>query len=134
MPTRGPTRRSPCRGRDTSVKEIPMSVSTRLRMPVLAAAAVVITTLGVAVPGSSGAPTSRAHTSSATATTNGYTSHVIGTWGRHGTVRGHFVPLRSFERGGKTYVQGNLTATVRRASGALVGRTHRHDVLLPVRG
>ena len=109
-----------------------MSLSSRLRMPILASAAVVITLLGVVVPGSSAAPTaSRAH-SSAAAAANGYTSHVIGRFGSAGTVRGHFVPVRSFVRGGTTYVQGNLTATLRRGSGALVGRTHRHDLALPV--
>src|SRR4051794_10314554 len=72
-------------GASTTFEEIPMSLSSRLRMPILAAAAVLITTLGVVVPGSSATPTSQAHATSAAATTKGYTSHVIGTWGRHGT-------------------------------------------------
>jgi hypothetical protein len=109
-----------------------MSISQRFRMPILASAAVVITALGVVVPGSAASPArSQAHTSAA-AGTNGYTSRVVGTFGRAGTVRGQFVPVRSFVRRGTTYVQGNLTATLRRGSGALVGRTHRHDLALPV--
>jgi hypothetical protein len=48
-------------------------------------------------------------------------------------VRGHYVPTRSFVRNGKVFVQGNLTATLRRASGQLVGTAHRHDVTLPVK-
>lgn len=72
-------------------------------------------------------------TSASTATAAGsYTSRVVGTFGRAGTVRGHFVPLRSIVRSGTTYVAGNLTTTLRRGDGTLVGRVTRHDVQLPV--
>jgi hypothetical protein len=43
------------------------------------------------------------------------------------------VPVRSFVRGGKTMVQGELSATLRRADGHLIGRVHRSDVALPVK-
>jgi hypothetical protein len=62
-----------------------------------------------------------------------YTSRVVGSFGTAGTVRGHFMPLRSFVRNGTTVVQGNLSATLRRGDGTLVGRAFRHDVVLPVK-
>jgi hypothetical protein len=62
-----------------------------------------------------------------------YTSRVVGSFGRFGTVRGHYKPLRSFVRNGTTVVQGNLSATLRRGDGTLVGRVFRHDVTLPVK-
>jgi hypothetical protein len=43
------------------------------------------------------------------------------------------VPVRSFVRHGETVVQGDLTATLRRGNGTLVGRTTRHDVTLPIK-
>ena len=65
-------------------------------------------------------------------TSGDYTSKVVGVW-RNGTVRGSFVPVRSFVRHGQTFVQGDLTAKVRRDSGRLVGKVTRHDVSLPVK-
>src|SRR2546423_585089 len=50
-----------------------------------------------------------------------YTSRVFGTFGRAGTVRGHYVPLRSFVRNRHAVIQGDLTATLRRGDGTLVG-------------
>src|SRR4051812_11887565 len=109
-----------------------MSLSRRLRMPILGLAVVMITALGVAVPGSAASPTASGTHAAAAARASDYTSRVVGTFGRAGTVRGHFVPVRSWVRRGVTYVQGDMSVTLRRASGALVGRTHRHDVALPV--
>ena len=62
-----------------------------------------------------------------------YTSRVLGSFGRVGTVRGHFVPQRSFVKNGHVVVQGDLTARLRRGNGTLVGVARRHDVTLPVR-
>ena len=106
-----------------------MPLSFTMPKRALASAAAIITAVAVAVPASTASPT-RASTSAAS--TNGYTSHVIGSFGKAGTVRGHFVPKRSYVAGGVTKVQGDLTVTLRRASGALVGRTTRHDLALPV--
>jgi hypothetical protein len=80
------------------------------------------------------AATSTSTTTSTSTAAGSYTSRVIGTFGRAGTVRGQFVPLRSIVRSGNTYVAGNLTATLRRGDGTLVGRVTRHDVQLPVMG
>ena len=108
----------------------------------VALATVAACAVATAVPLSSAAPsrTATSSTQSAAATTTAaatpagsYTSRVVGTFGRAGTVRGQFVPLRSFVRSGEAFVQGNLTATLRRGNGALVGRVTRHDVTLPVR-
>jgi hypothetical protein len=60
------------------------------------------------------------------------TSTVRGTFGRNGTVRGTFVPDRFLVRGGDTYANGVLRATLRRGNGELVGLTSR-QVTLPVR-
>lgn len=79
------------------------------------------------------APRAQTNASTAAASAGSYTSHVLGSFGRAGTARGHFVPLRSFVRGGVAMVQGDLTTTLRRADGHLVGRVHRHDVTLPVK-
>jgi hypothetical protein len=57
---------------------------------------------------------------------------VNGSFGKFGQVTGHFKPLRSFVRNGKTVVQGDLMATMRRSNGQLVGRVTRHDVIMPV--
>jgi len=111
-----------------------MSLSSTLPRRALASAAVIITAVAVAVPASTAAPTRASTSAKSTAAVNGYTSRVVGTFGSAGTVRGHFVPVRSAVVGGVTKVQGDLTVTLRRASGALVGRVHRHDVALPVRG
>jgi hypothetical protein len=86
-----------------------------------------------ASPGAARADIASTSTSTSTVANQGtYTSRVIGTFGKAGTVRGHFVPLRSFVRGGQAFVQGNLTATLRRGNGALVGQATRHDLTLPV--
>ena len=60
------------------------------------------------------------------------TSTVRGTFGRNGTARGTFVPDRFLVRGGDTYANGVLRATLRRGNGELVGRTSR-QVTIPVR-
>ena len=103
----------------------------------LAVAAVAVCAVAVTVTpaNSASAPLApRAQTSSTAASTAGdYTSRVVGSFGSAGTVRGHFVPERSFVRNGTAMVQGNLTATLRRGSGQLVGRVQRHDVTLPVK-
>jgi hypothetical protein len=57
---------------------------------------------------------------------------VGGTW-RHGVVRGSFTPVRSFTRHHETWVQGDLTAKLRRSDGTLRGTTTRHDVAIPVK-
>jgi hypothetical protein len=110
---------------------------SRRSMLALASAAVVGTTAAVAPAISSAAPaTGRAvATTSAHATarnSGNYTSRVFGTW-RNGTVRGSFVPVRSLTRNHQTFVQGNLTAKVRRASGKLVGVATRRDLTIPVK-
>jgi hypothetical protein len=61
------------------------------------------------------------------------TSRVRGTFGRAGTVRGTFSPGRFFVRGGETYANGVLHATLRRGNGDLVGRVNR-NISIPVRG
>jgi hypothetical protein len=110
--------------------------SRSIAMSAAALAVVGSCAIAAGAPASSAAPqgsTSGQVTSSAAARAGNYASHVFGSFGRAGTVRGHFVPERSFVRNGTTVVQGNLTATLRRGTGALVGRVHRHDVTLPVR-
>jgi hypothetical protein len=107
------------------------------KLPVTLAAVTACAVAVAVTPASSAAPqhAARAQTSAATAaatSAGSYTSRVVGSFGRAGTVRGHYVPLRSFVRNGQVVVQGNLTATLRRASGQLVGRVERHDVTLPV--
>ena len=106
------------------------------KLPVtLAAVAACVVALATAPAGSSvpqAAP--RALTATTAESTAGtYTSRVVGSFGRAGTVRGHFVPVRSFVRSGVVVVQGELTGTARRGDGSLVGRFHRHDVTLPVK-
>lgn len=114
-----------------------MSLSRRLRTSVIASIAVLVTGVGVAVavPASTpshGAIRAQTQTAAAATTFNGYASRVVGSFGSGGTVRGFYVPERSLVRAGKTFVQGNLTVTLRRASGALVTGVTRHDVSLPV--
>jgi hypothetical protein len=75
--------------------------------------------------------TASTHTS-AQRNAGSYTSKVYGTW-RNGVVRGSFVPVRSFVRNHETWVQGTLTAKVRRSNGTLVGTTTRRDVAIPVK-
>jgi len=106
-----------------------MSLSFTLPKRTMATAVAALTAVAVAVPASTAAPSQRSSSTSA----NGYTSHVIGTFGHSGTLRGHFVPKRSYVVGGVTKIQGDMTVTLRRASGALVGRVTRHDVALPIR-
>ena len=105
---------------------------TRVVSPAAAAACVV----AIAVPASTAAQTpARAHAAVARAASpsGGYSTHVVGSFGKYGKVTGHFKPLRSFVRNGETVVQGDLTATLRRSNGQLVGHAMRHDVVLPVK-
>lgn len=103
------------------------------RMVAPAAAAVCAVTIAVPASTAASAPArSSAAVSHAASARGGYASHVVGTFGKYGKVTGHFKPLRSFVRNGKTVVQGDLTATLRRSNGQLVGRATRHDVVLPV--
>jgi hypothetical protein len=102
----------------------------------LAVAAACAVTVAAPSAGSSVTQTApRAHSAMQAAATSAgsYTSRVVGSFGKAGTVRGHFVPQRSFVRNGVVRVQGDLSATLRRADGRLVGRTHRSDVTLPVK-
>ncbi|HEX5882724.1 MAG TPA: ABC transporter substrate-binding protein [Actinomycetota bacterium] len=59
-------------------------------------------------------------------------SRVNGTFGRAGPVRGNFVPDRFFVRGGETFANGVLRATLRRGNGDLVGSVQRR-ITIPVR-
>lgn len=115
-----------------------MSLSRKVLTAVVAPIAVVACATAVAVPASLATSTPRAQSAQVAAaprasTAGHYTSRVVGSFGRAGTVRGQFVPLRSFVRNGTTVVQGNMTATLRRGNGALVGRVTRHDLVLPVK-
>lgn len=114
-----------------------MSISARSRWTrVVAPVAAAVCAVAVAVPASSASSgTHQASTASSRQASNagGYASHVHGTFGKYGRVTGHFKPLRSFVRSGTTYVQGDLSTTLRRSNGQLVGRAMRHDVALPVR-
>jgi hypothetical protein len=89
-----------------------------------------------AAPTQSAPPTTQPSTAfvqQAAAAPGTLTSRVRGTFGRNGTVRGTFAPDRFFMRGGETYANGVLRATMRRADGTLVGRATRR-VSVPVRG
>lgn len=97
--------------------------------------ALVLGTVAATAPAlSTASPSSQSTATHAAAhrTSGDYTSKVVGVW-RNGTVRGSFVPVRSFVRHGQTFVQGDLTAKVLRDSGRLVGKTTRHDVSVPVK-
>jgi hypothetical protein len=114
-----------------------MSLSRSLRISVLASVAVVSTGIGVAVAAPSATSTSRTHEAAqiqtvATTGYNGYVSRVTGTYGSGGTVSGMFAPMRSYVSGSKAFVQGDLTVTLRRATGELLTGTTRHNVALPV--
>jgi hypothetical protein len=114
-----------------------MSLSRSLRISVLASTAVVATGIGVAVAAPSATSTSRTHAvanvqTAAATSYNGYVSRVTGTYGSGGTVSGVFAPLRSYVSHSKAYVQGDLTVTLRRATGGLLTGTTRHNVALPV--
>lgn len=118
-----------------------MFESRRLSRTVAAIAVVVACAVAWSVPASSATDpeaarqgsTSGQLTSGTAGLPGNYTSAVFGTFGSAGTVRGHYVPLRSFVRSGVVVVQGNLTATLRRGNGTLIGVAHRHDVTLPVK-
>jgi hypothetical protein len=120
-----------------------MFLSRRLPLSGIAIVACILCGVAAAAPGSAGSAALRARDNATTTTTTTttaattlqglYTSRVVGTFGRAGTVRGHYVPLRSFVRNGKTVVQGDLTAILRRGDGSLVGRVVRYDVTLPVK-
>lgn len=117
-----------------------MSVSRRLRTSVLVAVAVLLSTVTVAVampahrtaPRAAVAADTNTNAAAAATTYNGYASRVVGHFGNRGTVRGSFVPVRSYVAGGRTVVQGELLATLRRANGSLVAGVTRHDVAIPV--
>jgi hypothetical protein len=61
-----------------------------------------------------------------------YTSKVIGTFGREGTVRGTFSPERFVAMRGDVFAVGVLDATLRRGNGELVGKATK-TVSIPVR-
>ncbi len=114
-----------------------MSLSRSLRISVLASVAVVATGIGVAVAApsatSSAGTHAVTHVQTAAATSyNGYVSRVTGTYGSGGTVSGMFAPMRSYVSNSKAYVQGDLTVTLRRATGGLLTGTTQHNVSLPV--
>ncbi len=102
---------------------------------VVAPTAAAVCAVAIAVPASTAAqsPTrSNAAVAHAASPFGGYGSHIDGSFGKYGDVTGHFKPLRSFVRNGTTVVQGDVTATLRRSNGRLVGHAVRHDVVLPV--
>jgi len=109
-----------------------MRFSRRAALALTSAATVAATAIAVPVA-TAGASSSPAATSYSSVTNAGtLVSHVRGTFAQ-GTVRGFFVPARSFVRGGHAYVQGDLAATLRRANGSIVGQVVRHDVAIPVK-
>jgi len=59
-------------------------------------------------------------------------SRVRGEFGRNGTVRGSFSPIRWVHQSGDTYAVGTLHAILRRGNGTLVGTADRR-VSLPLR-
>jgi hypothetical protein len=98
----------------------------------VAAAACAVT---VAVPASTAAPGSTHHAaSSQVQRINGghWASSVSGHFNKSGKVTGHFTPLRSFVRNGKTVVQGDLHAVMTRSNGQVVGKPMRHNVTMLV--
>lgn len=114
------------------VISMPRKLFTRVVSPVAVAACAI----AVAVPASTASSPS-AHrpssTHSAHATNgNGYSSHVVGSFGKYGKVTGHFKPLRSYVRNGHTVVQGDLALVMRRSNGQLVGKPTRHDAVMVV--
>ena len=111
-----------------------MSVYRNMRTFAVCAAVATLAGVGVAVaaPAQHGdTPAAQPDTVSATGY-NGYASRVDGTFGSGGTVSGVFAPARSFVRGSTTYVEGDVTLTLHRASGALLTGVTHHDVALPV--
>jgi|SRR6476469_1519137 len=113
-----------------------MSTAARkLFTRVVSPAAAAVCVVAIAVPSSTAAQSpTRSHTAVAHAASpfGGYGTTVVGSFNKFGKVTGHFKPLRSFVRNGTTVVQGDLTATLRRGNGQLVGHAMRHDVVLPV--
>jgi hypothetical protein len=104
---------------------------------VLASIAVITTGISVAVAAPSATSVGGSHAAlqaqtAATTSYNGYASQVAGTFGSGGTVSGTFAPLRSYVSGSQTYVQGDLTMTLRRSTGQLLTGATRHNVALPV--
>lgn len=116
-----------------------MLLSRSLSVSIAAATAIAacaVATTASSAPGGTASAQLRSDTTSvapATSLPGTYTSKVFGTFGRAGTVRGHFKPVRSFVRNGTAVVQGDLTAKLRRGNGTLIGVAHRHDVTLPVK-
>jgi hypothetical protein len=113
-----------------------MHISCRSALAV-ATTLVLGTTAVVAPTLSTAAPTAHRTVSMSSAPAHSapgkYNSKVGGTW-RHGVVRGSFVPVRSFTRHHQTWIQGDLTAKLRRTNGTLRATTTRHDVALPLKG
>lgn len=106
-------------------------VFIRAVAPVAAAACAV----AIAVPASTAAqPATRQVASSQAQSTSGghWASTVTGHFDKYGKVTGHFTPLRSFVRNGKTVVQGDLHAVMTRSNGQVVGKPTRHNVTLLV--
>jgi hypothetical protein len=102
---------------------------SRIVAPVAAAACAV----AVAVPASHAQTDSTHRTSSAAVQrVNGgsWGSRVAGTFGKSGTVTGHFTPLRSFVRNGHAVVQGDLHAVMTRSNGQVVGKPSKHNITL----
>ncbi len=106
------------------------------------AAATAVAMLSTLVPGAeavkqptNGAAPSHSVTTSQSASASkqgSLTSTVRGTFGRAGTVRGHFDPRRFVAKNGDTYAVGVLHATLRRGDGDLVGRTSK-TIAIPVK-
>jgi hypothetical protein len=111
-----------------------MSMYRKLFIAAVAAIAGVVSALAIVVPASSASSAPRAqHAVTSHASAQGaWASHVVGSFGKHGQATGHFTPLRSYVRNHQTVVQGDLSTTLRRSNGQLVGRTVRHDVVFPV--
>ena len=112
-----------------------ISVTRKTFTRAIAPVAVAASAIAIAVPASTAStPTRPQHSVTSHATQQGtWGSRVVGSFGQHGQVTGHFRPLRSFVRNGVTVVQGDLRTTLRRSNGQLVGRATRHDVVLPIR-
>jgi hypothetical protein len=104
----------------------------RILLASIAVAAVATTSLAVPAVTSASPATHTARAATTSSQRGTLVTHVRGTFGKNGTVRGTFAPERSFVKGGQTYVQGDLAVTMRRANGKLVGRTTRHNVNLPI--
>jgi hypothetical protein len=96
--------------------------------------AVAASAVAVAAPAASASTTPRQQAVVSHAAQQGkWASHIAGSFGKYGKVTGHFKPARSYVRNGQTVVQGDLTATLRRSNGQLVGHVVRRDLVLPVK-